>query len=268
MLPSEPLIQNEPPIKATSKSHHGLAHALEAWAQTPAGQYIMRWEQAWVGKAVGDVFGYHAVQLGLLQYNYLAESRIANCWGLSTQSYQNTSCHIVSDYEELPFATQSLDLVVVPHALEMSKNPHQLLREIDRVLIPDGRVIISGLNPISLWGLAQRFKRFLPSPWPVGTSPLSVARLRDWLELLSFEIEIGRFGAYCWPFSDHQSFTRFDFMEKMGDRWWPMCGAVYLLGAVKRVRKVTLITPDWRVARRMAALGSVTRKTSGAVFLH
>ena len=74
---------------------------------------------------------------------------------------------VVHDFTELPFATQSLDLVVMPHVLEFSAEPHQVLREVERVLIPEGQVIICGFNPISMWGARQSAGRmtgahFLP----------------------------------------------------------------------------------------------------------
>ena len=60
------------------------------------------------------------------------------------------------DFDALPFANHSLDLVVLPHALELARDPHLTLREVERVLVPEGRVVIIGFNPASLWGLRQR----------------------------------------------------------------------------------------------------------------
>ena len=108
------------------------------------------------------------------------------------------------DFDALPFANQSLDLIVLPHTLEMTRDPHQALREVERVLMPEGRVVIVGFNPTSLWGLRQRLGHvrrglglgrgkplFLPSEGEF----IGYWRLRDWLRLLSFEVERGRFGA-------------------------------------------------------------------------
>ena len=62
---------------------------------------------------------------------------------------------VINGYEELPFATHSIDLVVMPHILEFAEDPHQVLREVERVLVPEGHVVITGFNPASLWGLRQ-----------------------------------------------------------------------------------------------------------------
>lgn len=243
MVPSEPLISGFQPTPA----------CLEQWLLTPPGQYVMGWERPHIDRAVNDVFGFHAVQLGLPGFDLLAESRMPHRWRVSPRPIEASAAEaaagvVVSDLHELPFATQSVDLVVVPHLLEVSENPHQVLREIDRILIPEGRVLIAGLNPFSLWGLRQGVRRRAQPVWPQGARPLGVPRLRDLLLLLSFEVERGRFGCYRWPSVHAHRLERGGYMEKAGDRWWPMCGAAYLLGAVKRTRKMTLIGPRWKQA--------------------
>lgn len=244
MVPSEPLINVAQPTPAS----------LEQWLLTPPGQYVMGWERAHIDRAVNDVFGFHAVQLGLPGIDLLSESRMLYRWHVSPLAagadveLPGRRHRIAADFHELPFAAQSVDLVVVPHLLEVAQDPHQVLREIDRILIPEGRVLVAGLNPFSLWGLRQSVGRGRQPVWPLGARPLGVPRLRDLLMLLSFEVERGRFGCYRWPSVHAHRLERGAFMEKAGDRWWPMCGAAYLLGAVKRTRKMTLIGPRWKQA--------------------
>ena len=134
---------------------------LALWLQTPAGQYWAQWESAQFDRVVSDVFGYHGLQLGLPQLACLRNSRIRHCW--VAQDHVNGidgksgSPGLYANSVALPFSDQSLDLVVLPHTLELSLDPHATLREVERVLVPEGRVIISGFNPLSLWG--QRHKR-------------------------------------------------------------------------------------------------------------
>jgi SAM-dependent methyltransferase len=153
------------------------------------------------------------------------------------------------DFDALPFASQSVDLLVLPHALELARDPHLTLREVERVLVPEGRVVIVGFNPASLWGLRQRMGR-LHDVTARGSAPLILPRagdfigywrLRDWLRLLSFEVERGRFGCWRPPFASQRWLGRFGWMENAGDRWWPVFGALYLLVAVKRVRGMRLV---------------------------
>ena len=55
--------------------------------------------------------------------------------------------------EQLPFDSRSVDIMLLPHTLEFSDDPHQVLREVSRVLTPEGHAVILGFNPFSLWGL-------------------------------------------------------------------------------------------------------------------
>ena len=66
-------------------------------------------------------------------------------------------------------------------------------------------------------------------------------RARDWLRLLGFDVEAGRFGCWRPPLSNPRWLERFDWMDRVGDRWWPVLGAVYIITAVKRVRGMRLV---------------------------
>ena len=138
---------------------------------------------------------------------------------------------------------------MLPHALELARDPHQTLREVERVLVPEGRVVIVGFNPASLWGAAPAAGPAAPRPrlgrgalfLPRAGEFIGYWRLRDWLRLLSFEVERGRFGCYRPPVRSQRWLDRFAWMEATGDRWWPVFGAVYFLVAVKRVRGMRLV---------------------------
>jgi len=232
---------------------------LGDWLKTPAGRYLLEWEQKHFDEAVADVFGFHALQLGLPELDALAANRMPHRWVASDASCHATTddgdeapvaASIRCDFDALPFDSQSLDLVVLPHTLELSRDAHQTLSEVERVLRPEGRVVIVGFNPASLWGLSQRLghvkqrvqrqgesSMFLPSAGEF----LGYRRLRDWLRLLSFEVEAGRFGCYRPPARSEKWLQRFDWIEPVGDRWWPVFGAVYALTAVKRVRGMRLV---------------------------
>jgi SAM-dependent methyltransferase len=163
------------------------------------------------------------------------------------------------DFAALPFPANSLDLVVLPHTLELDADPHATLREVERVLVPEGRVVISCVNPASLWGLRQRrahvYRRlgigqlFLPREGEF----IGYWRLRDWLRLLSFEVESGRFGCYRPAVLSEPMLQRFAWMDPVGARWWPIFGAVYFLVAVKRVRGMRLLGPAWKTSAARVA---------------
>jgi SAM-dependent methyltransferase len=151
------------------------------------------------------------------------------------------------DFLELPFESQSVDLLVMPHTLEFTADPHALLREAERVLVPEGRLIIVGFNSLSLWGVRQSLGQLNKRPFvPVEHDLIAFTRLKDWIKLLGFELSRGRFGCYRPPIGNAVWLERCRFMEPAGDRWWPIFGAVYLVTAVKRVKRMRLIGPAWR----------------------
>lgn len=250
-------------------SDQPLIGELAGWLETPAGQYVQNWEQKKTNGMVANAFGYHAVQVGLPHWDLLAANRIphkilaGSCFeGLALPPDRSL---LLAEPEQLPLESQSVDLLILPHVLECSNNPHQVLREAERVLVPEGRLVISGFNPLSLWGLQAR----VPGVEPLAPVPahmqVSLPRLKDWFKLLSLEIDRGHFGCYAAPCATQRWLQRWSFMEAAGDRWWPVCGAVYVVAAVKRVAAVRLVGPAWknkkkRRMRRAAVVASQPRQ--------
>lgn len=249
--------------------------SLVDWLQTPPGQYLLAWERVRLDAAVSDIFGYHALQLGLAQLDGLHTNRMSHQWlaldrfGLAG-SMPVRGPALLADFTALPFPSSSLDLVVLPHTLEFSADPHATLREVERVLVPEGRVVICGMNPTSLWGFKQSrahlYQRmghgslFLPE----GGDFIGYWRLRDWLRLLSFEVEQGEFGCYRPALRSEKWLQRFEWMDRVGARWWPIFGAAYFLVAVKRVRGMRLLEPAWKAKPALAGKSvSVANSASG-----
>lgn len=226
--------------------------ALGPWLDTPAGSYVRTWQQSRFDALTADIFGFNAMQIGLPQIKALSANRMPNKWLTDTHlppksdGSKPPSIVVVHDFAELPFASQSLDLVILPHVLEFTTEPHQVLREVERVLIPEGQVIISGFNPASLWGLRHVVGRLSGAHFlPQNGEFISLPRLKDWLKLLNMEVNPGHFGCYAPPCTTDKWLHRFSFMEPAGERWWPFLGAIYMVQAIKRVRGMRLIGPAW-----------------------
>ncbi|WCM18808.1 class I SAM-dependent methyltransferase [Paraburkholderia bryophila] len=257
-----------------------------AWTDSPPGRYVLDWEQTQLDRVVSDVFGYHALQLGLPQLDALRENRMP-CRGLvldaasgasAPYSYPRGLRHggnghaanvganpqpqsaqhgqvaglpapagrsaVWCDLLDLPFEAQSVDLIVMPHTLEFTSDPHRLLREAERVLMPEGQLIILGFNSLSLWGARQSVGKMTGRPFvPAAVDLIAFTRLKDWIKLLGFDLERGRFGCYRPPLGSDQWLSRYGFMEAAGDRWWPIFGATYMIKAIKRVRGMRLVGP-------------------------
>jgi SAM-dependent methyltransferase len=256
---------------------------LQDWFQTPAGRYLLEWERVHVDAAVADIFGYHALQLGTPELQGLRANRMPHQWLATEQLSPDRDLSmqfpaLLTDFSALPFPASSVDLLVLPHTLEFCADPHATLREVERVLVPEGRVVICGLNPLSLWGLRQKrdhlYRKlgvgqlFLPD----GGAFIGYWRLRDWLQLLGFEVEVGKFGCYRPAVSSEKWLQRLEWMERIGERWWPILGSAYFLVAVKRVRGMRLMEPGWKtapiragkavsIARRANDSGNMERKS-------
>ncbi len=228
---------------------------LASWLQTPPGRYLLAWEQARLDDAVVDLFGFHALQLGLPELPGLQANRMPHRWlaldksaGQPKAALAGPGLALLCEFDVLPFENGSLDLVLLPHALDLAPDPHRLLREVERVLRPEGRLVILGLNPTSSWGLRQNLGRNLPgraAPFlPPEGEFIAYWRLRDWLRLLSFEVEAAQFGCYRPPLRTEAWLARWSWIEPIGARWWPVLGAVYFIKAVKRVHGMRLLGLD------------------------
>ena len=218
------------------------------WLQTPLGSYLLAQEQGLFDAAVADVFGFNALQLGMPEVDLLRNCRIPFRFKAAMQG----SAQLYCDSAQLPFAASSADLVILPHVLEFSLNPHDTLREAERILVPEGYLILSGFNPLSLWGARRLLDRKGEYPWRARF--IHLLRIKDWLALLGFEVTAGRMACYAPPVKNDRWRQRSQFMDRAGDRWWPMLGGVYFLVAKKRVTGVRLIRPAWNGKRMAQAL--------------
>jgi SAM-dependent methyltransferase len=221
---------------------------------------MLHWEQAQFDRTVADIFGYHALQLGMPGIDALRENRIPFAAQLLDESASPNGNAISGNdvvgttrqtvhcrFDELPFAAQSVDLVAMPHVLEFSNDAHEVLREVSRILMPEGKVVLTGFNPYSLWGMRQGMRRLGARPFmPRDGQFIGFQRLKDWLKLLGFEIIRGRFGCYAPPNRTERWLQRTAFMDKAGDRWWPIFGAIYSITAVKRVRAIRMVGPAFQ----------------------
>jgi SAM-dependent methyltransferase len=231
-------------MDASSRPQEAVSTTLADWFATPTGRYLLDREQAWFDRTVADIFGFRAVQVGLPEFPFLGQSRIAARW---TVDY-NAPADIHADPHWLPFAENALDLVVLPHALEFTSDPHRLLREVHRAVRPEGQVVLAGFNPFSLYGAKRYFGHGDTPPWDGNF--IALYRVKDWLALLGFEVTGGGLDAYAPPFAQDRWLRRAAFMEKAGDRWWPIAGGVYFLRATKKVVGMRVITPAWQQRRR------------------
>jgi SAM-dependent methyltransferase len=216
------------------------------WLDTPQGRYLGSVEQKQLSALIPKRYFPVAVQFDSFNGSLLTDSHCGRQFTLLPES-TNNSGDVVCDFESLPFGHHGVDLAILPHTLDFVSDPHSLLRELTQVMAPDGCVVISGFQPYSLWGLKKLFRfRRQTAPWLghfFGTS-----RIQDWLLLMGYRLAAGKMMMYRPPMNHAKIFTKLQFMENAGDRWWPMLGAVYVI--VARLETLRLISLDAKSSRR------------------
>ena len=243
----------------------GQREMLREWFADILGTALLEQEQTALDAILQDLFGYYLLQLGwVVPRDILAESRIRMRMVMDVDPPQGMDYpHAVAVPEMVPVQGDSLDVVVLQHTLEFARDPHEVLREVDRMLIPEGHVIIVAFNPWSLWGVwrlvRRRSRRF---PW-CGRF-LSVTRMKDWMGLLGFDT-VQVVPVFFRPPIGHQgSMRRLSFMEKAGLRGWPILAGVNIIVAQKRMATLTPIKlRRWRMQRRLVV--DVAKPTRGSV---
>lgn len=241
---------------------------LRDWLQESPGQVLLEQEQRCLNQMFPELFGYHLIQLGggSFGFDFTATSHFRShvVLDMSAQSLPLTS-FVQADPVRLPVLSDSIDAVLMPHTLDFSTDPHQVLREMERVLIPEGRVVIIGFNPLSLWGAWRLMKKSSGTiPWQ--SQFLALRRINDWLSLLGFDVEKTRHLMFRPPLRGQKMMERLACMERMGQQFWPLLSCVYVVQAVKRVSTKTIVGPVWK--RKTSLLGGrlaepTTRQLNG-----
>jgi SAM-dependent methyltransferase len=234
-----------------------ITHLEYDWLESTIGRYLMAKEQALYDQAVVDLFGFNALQMGGSRMGLLSSSRIPNRFRASEFVRDTPDNHIYCSDDFLPFANGSLDLLLLPHRLEFSERPHQTLREAERVIMPDGHLLISGFNPLSIWGLKSSISKLIkkkPS-YPWHGDFISLTRVRDWLTLLGFEIMSINLSCNMPPFEQSHWYQRFACWDEFSEQYCAVIGGIYFIVAKKRVLGMTPLKPNWKKASLPSALG-------------
>ena len=164
-----------------------LSTLVSQWYQTLQGATVLKAEKEIVSPILARLFGYHILQVGPNEDVSLIDDSPVGHKIIFAPSWRSGTRNTVAHIEELPLATDSIDVVVVHHALDFTEDSHRLLREVTRVLRPGGKMLIIGFNPLSYWGFWRLFKRKIHIPWRARF--ISKRRLSDWLQLLNLQID-------------------------------------------------------------------------------
>jgi SAM-dependent methyltransferase len=233
---------------------------MQAWLRTPLGQRAYSLECRLASEALAQVFGWQLLQIGLWgdDDGLIAEARTQRKSVLAWHGERSVDlpAAIRSRTDSLAVASDSVDAVVLPHTLEYEPDPHEILREVGRVMSAEGHLIVFGFRPLSSWGVRHLFAS---KGFPPGCERLiGEGRLRDWLKLLGFEIVDSHRYLFSLPWGSTSKSQ--GFFERTGERLWPMFAGGYAIKARKRVYTLTPIRPRWRL--RPKVVGGLIEPTT------
>ena len=218
---------------------------LDEWYQSDVNRKL--WEetepalQPWLERTMG----YYAAHIASFQVGeeLLSCSRVRTKCIVNAARYSDTG--ILADFASLPFDTESMDLIIAHHVFEFIPHPHKFLREIDRVLISEGSLIIIAFNPMSYQGLFKLFQlhgRANP-PW-CGTF-YTPFRVKDWLSVLGFKVKkLHHFAPPLIQYKNHPGYT--GKISRGCQRFMNWSSSFYAILAVKQVSRLIPVGPIWK----------------------
>ncbi|MBB1127113.1 class I SAM-dependent methyltransferase [Thiospirillum jenense] len=249
--------------------------ALAQWYRTPLGRWVGQVEAHYLAGALENTFGYYLLHYGNIApfETTLQVSRVRRCiavapdWRdlalpITRATPRTASCccalppllPLTASFEQLPFPSDSLDVVVLPHILDFVADPQQVLCEAERVLIPDGRLVLLGFNPLSSWGI-WRLGNWRRCQMPWSGQWQTAGRLCEWLDIVGLQVERCDKLVYRPPLRSARG-SQLAWLDTWGRRYWRPFGAVYAICAVKRVS--ALMPLRWRQRRRRVLVTGAT----------
>ena len=232
---------------------------IRKWYQTEAGELISHSVEQQIWQLTACIFGYVAVQVG---HAFANCELLKNCTiGQQIVLDNSVPSNVAANPTALPFPNDSVDLFLLPHTLDFVADPHQVLREVERSLVPEGHLIIIGFNPLSFYGLWRLFHVWKKTaPW--NANFYSIRRVRDWCSLLGFDEVDLQFNAHLPPFKRIQRWKRMQSLNRVLQKRMAHSGGVYLFVARKRIATLTPIKQTWPAPEGILS-GKLAKPTVG-----
>jgi SAM-dependent methyltransferase len=220
---------------------------MDKWLKEFPGQSILATEKKFLPSLLSEYYGSQVLLIGTPnQHELLRTSIIPNRMLLTPLPTKtlHTIRSIESDLHELPIASGSVDLVILPHILEYLDNPQHLLQEACRIVRPQGHIVICGFNPFSLWGIKKLFTRSNDVPWSANF--IQSGLIKKWLRLADFKLVRQTATLFRPPTQFQTLFDQLEFLEWLGSKCYAPLGGVYVLVAQAKVIPLTPIKLRWK----------------------
>ncbi|XOV78660.1 MAG: class I SAM-dependent methyltransferase [Aestuariibacter sp.] len=226
------------------------------WQALPSGQWAKRMIEQELVTVSETCFGYHLVKLG----NLSSDIEMSGCKiNHHVSQYNNVrpGASTVAKSTALPYMEKSVDAFLLAHELDFSHDPHQIMREVDRCLVPNGHVIIVGYNPISLAGLAKLLRLGRRSSFRDARF-FTRGRVKDWLGLLGYQVvEQSSFAFSELVFN--RRFSKSQRTQRFMQKYLSFFGSFYVIVGKKREFPLSLVKPVWKPKPKFAAVGASMR---------
>ncbi|MBS99781.1 MAG: class I SAM-dependent methyltransferase [Oceanospirillaceae bacterium] len=235
-----------------------LNEQLKQWFDSPLGRELLDAEHRLLEQVLPELFGYHLLQVGVdSRYPMFTASPVPHriMLGPSLELGMEKRS-IIARSDELPVQSDSIDVVLLHHALDFSDNPHQVLREAARILRPGGHLVNLSFNPASLWGIYRRLTRRRHAPW--SGHFIRHGRLQDWISLLEMTETRSLSALYAAPLENPKRRRRCSWLRVLARGAPAHSGAALLLVARKDVPGMTPLRQPWR--RKLISLPVIEPK--------
>ncbi|WP_051786474.1 class I SAM-dependent methyltransferase [Endozoicomonas numazuensis] len=230
--------------KSTRPEMPQRLQALQDWMTSGSGEFVLKTERSLIEHELNYIFGYHAVELSVSPTaSLLSGSQVSRNFQFHPLMTDPSSSLLLDPYH-WPVTPGSLDLVLLHHMVEVSDRPHRLLSEAGNTIIPGGKMVVVGFNPLSLCNVKRML---LPSYRKLfsGVQFISPSRMRDWLTLLGFSVEKVIHGAYLFPGNPSVKGMGAELVEQRCHNWTLPFGSFYIIVATREVAGMTPIKPSW-----------------------